>query len=70
MGTIMDIKRPPHMAKAHSDGAAREYVRLGWTLKQEFKIEGNDQPYEYLFVWEQDGKPVFSSQDAAEWGQP
>jgi hypothetical protein len=61
METMTHWKRPPHMAKVHSDRAAREYVRLGWTLNKELKVEGDDQPYEYFLVWEQDGKPIFPS---------
>jgi len=27
---------------------AAEFVRLGWTLKREFRADGDDEPYEYL----------------------
>ena len=56
------------MAKAHSDREASEYVRLGWTLKKEFKAEGDEQPYEYFFVWEQTAEPNYPSRDPTEWG--
>jgi hypothetical protein len=44
----------PKMAKAHSKRHALEFARLGWTLQTEFTARGDDEPYEYVFVWERE----------------
>jgi hypothetical protein len=56
------------MAKCHSQRAANEFLRLGWTLKKEFRVAGDEEPYEYLFVWEGAGEPARPSADPNEWG--
>jgi hypothetical protein len=38
---------------------AKEFIRLGWTLKHEFYVKGDDEPYEYLFEWCAAGEPVY-----------
>jgi hypothetical protein len=48
----MDSKPIAKFAKAHSRLVADEYLRLGWTLDREFYADGDEEPYEYLFVWE------------------
>ena len=49
----------PRLAKAHSKSVADEYLRLGWTLKHEFFApEHDDEPYEYLFEWNNEAEPV------------
>ena len=47
----------PKMAKAHSKRHALELVRLGWTLQTEFFAPGDDEPCEYVLVWENEGNP-------------
>ena len=56
------------MGKAHSASMAREYIRLGWKLKYEFRAPDCDQPYEYVFGWEGAGEGPQPSLDPAEWG--
>jgi hypothetical protein len=46
------------MAKAHSKQVADEYLRLGWTLRTEFRVEGDEEPYEYFFEWLREDEPV------------
>ncbi len=41
----------PFLAKAHSRRVADVYLLLGWRLETEFYAPGDDEPYEYLFVW-------------------
>jgi hypothetical protein len=45
------------MAKAHSQLVADEYIRLGWTLKNEFYAEADDEPYEYFLTWDHPEDP-------------
>ncbi len=49
----------PKLGKAHSAQMAEEFVRLGWTLKHEFRADGDDEPYEYVFEWLADGEAVY-----------
>ncbi len=37
---------------------AENYLKLGWTLKHEFRDQPENEPYEYLFEWMQAGAPV------------
>jgi hypothetical protein len=30
------------------------------TLKHEFRADGDDEPYEYVFEWLAEGEPVYS----------
>lgn len=48
----------PRLAKAHSKRVADEYIRLGWTVRDQFFAEGVDEPYEYLLEWKREGEPV------------
>jgi hypothetical protein len=57
------------MGKVHSQEAANELLRLGWTLRREFRAEGDPEPYEYFFVWEKEGDPVWLSKDSRDWGR-
>ena len=50
-------KKPP-MAIARSKQAADEYLRLGWTLRKEFRVAGEGDPYNYFFEWLGEGDPV------------
>ena len=56
------------MAKAHSLRHADEFIRLGWTLKREFRASEHDEPYEYLFVWDTGGEPDWPDSDPDKWG--
>jgi hypothetical protein len=47
------------LAKAHSAQMAKELLRLGWTLKYEFRADGDTEPYEYVFEWLADGEAVY-----------
>jgi len=49
----------PKLGKAHSAQMAEEFIRLGWTLKHEFRTNGDDEPYEYVFEWGADGEAVY-----------
>jgi hypothetical protein len=40
---------------------------LGWTPKHEFRTEGDDEPYEYIFEWLAPGEPVHPGAPN-EWG--
>jgi hypothetical protein len=53
-------KPRPRFAKACSQKIADEYVRLGWTLRHEFRVPGDNQPYEYLLEWRQGTEPPTS----------
>jgi hypothetical protein len=46
------------MAKAHSKQVADEYLRLGWTLRTQFRETDNDERYEYFFEWLREDDPV------------
>jgi len=59
----------PPMAKCHSQKAANEFLRLGWTLKNEHRVAGYDEPAEYFFVWEGPGEPLRPSKDPNDWGR-
>jgi len=50
--------RTPKLAKAHSSLIADLYVQAGWTIKTEFRVAGDDEPYEYLLEWPYEGEPV------------
>jgi hypothetical protein len=50
--------KTPKLAKCCSAKMAAEYVRLGWTLKSEFREDGDDEPCEYVFEWLLDGEAV------------
>jgi hypothetical protein len=52
----------PKLGKAHSAQMAEEFVRLGWPLKHEFRADGDDEPYEYVFEWLADGEAVYPGQ--------
>ena len=49
---------PAALAKALSANHADKYRALGWTLKYEFRAQGDDEPYEYVFEWQLPGEPV------------
>ncbi|MDB5675635.1 MAG: hypothetical protein JWM65_2617 [Sphingomonas bacterium] len=51
----------PPLGKAHSATIASEFRALGWALATEFRAEGHDEPYEYLFEWHGDGEPRYPS---------
>jgi hypothetical protein len=51
----------PKLRKAHSAQVAEEFIRLGWTLKYEFRASDDDQPYEYVFEWCAAGEPIYPS---------
>jgi hypothetical protein len=59
-------KRFP-LARAHSELHANELRALGWTLSREFRDGADEQPYEYLFVWEGEGDPIRPNVDPLEW---
>jgi hypothetical protein len=48
----------PRYAKAHAKPVADEYLALGWTLRHEFRVAPDDEPYEYFFEWCKDGDPI------------
>ena len=54
----------PRLAKAHSKVVANEYLRLGWTLKSEFRAASDEKPYEYLFTGEKETEPTSIDWDA------
>ena len=49
----------PLRAKLHSKRLADEYVRLGWRIELEFRVPGNDEPYEIILVWPGPGEPMY-----------
>jgi hypothetical protein len=51
----------PRLGKCHSAQMAEQFIRLGWTLKYEFRTEDDDEPYEYVFEWLGIGDPVYPS---------
>jgi len=57
------------MSKAHSQKFAEEHIRLGWTLKREFRASDDDEPYEYYFEWERDEPPKRPSSNPDDWGR-
>ena len=46
------------LAKAHSAYVVDLYVPAGWVVKTEFRVPGDEQPYEYILEWLQDSEPV------------
>jgi hypothetical protein len=54
----LQLAMPP-LGKAHSASVASEFRCLGWTLAMEFRAEGDDEPYEYLFEWHGEGEPRY-----------
>jgi hypothetical protein len=46
------------LAKAHSSKMVELYVQMGWTVMHEFRVDEDDDPYEYLLEWKQDGDPI------------
>jgi hypothetical protein len=40
---------------------AEEFIRLRWTLKQEFRANGDDEPYEYMLEWQAADDAVYHS---------
>jgi hypothetical protein len=64
----MRSQRDIPLGKAHSFQTAAEYLRLGWTLAHEFRAEGADEPYEYLFEWRGDVPVIYPSTNPAERG--
>jgi hypothetical protein len=57
----------PRMAKVHSEQHALELARLGWTLQTEFLALGDNQPYEYVFLWQEEGDPKIPDGDPNRW---
>ncbi len=49
---------PRPLRKVHSQAHADAYVASGWRLRTEFRAGGDNQPYEYVLVWEAEGQPV------------
>ena len=49
----------PLRAKLHSKRLADEYVRLGWRIELEFRMPGDDEPYEIILVWPGPSGPVY-----------
>lgn len=49
---------PNPLGKAYSAAFAEKYRALGWTLTHEFRADGDDEPYEYVFEWRLSGQPV------------
>jgi len=46
------------LAKADSSVIADLYVKAGWVVRTEFRVAGDDEPYEYILEWPSDGDPV------------
>ena len=53
----------PKLGKAHSCKMAQKFISLGWTLKHELRAADDDEPYEYIFEWEQTGEPRYPAQE-------
>jgi len=66
----MATTEQPRWAKVHVQQRADELVRLGWTLRHEFRPEGDEEPYEYLLEWTKDSKPVWPDQAQGEEPRP
>jgi hypothetical protein len=49
---------PPKVALAKSPNLVDEYLRLGWTLADEFREVSQPDQVEYFFEWRGPGKPV------------
>jgi hypothetical protein len=54
----------PPRAKLHSKRLADEYVRLGWRVTLEFRVPGDDEPYEIILVWPGPGEPVYHESES------
>jgi hypothetical protein len=52
------MKAHPKFFKAHAKVIADELMRVGWTLRHEFRADGSEEPYEYIFEWIGAGEPV------------
>lgn len=52
----------PKLGKTNSSQIAQRFISLGWTLKHEFRAEGDSEPYEYVFEWEQQGDAPYPKQ--------
>jgi hypothetical protein len=37
---------------------ANLYVAAGWTVRTEFRVPDDEEPYEYILEWLLDGEPV------------
>lgn len=55
----------PKLGKAHSTATANRFISLGWTLKHEFRADGDSEPYEYVFEWEQEGEAPYPKRATA-----
>ena len=53
----------PKYTKAHAKPVAEKLLSQGWTLRQEFRVAPDDEPYEYFFEWcrESDPPPIATS---------
>jgi hypothetical protein len=49
----------PKLAKVHATEMAKEFIRLGWTVKYQFQNDGKDEPYEYVLEWLRDGNSIY-----------
>lgn len=49
----------PLLGKAHSAHDADRFRFLGWSLIKELRVNGDSDPYEYLFEWRREGEPVY-----------
>jgi hypothetical protein len=67
---MADPNKKPLLGKCHSQLAANEFLRLGWTLKREFYEDGITEPCEYLFAWEHETDAVHPNPDPSLWGKP
>ncbi|WP_156377735.1 hypothetical protein [Sphingopyxis sp. Root1497] len=47
------------LTKTHSQRDTDRLVAAGWTLKSEFRVAPNDEPYEYLLAWEHGGEAAY-----------
>jgi hypothetical protein len=55
----------PTRAKLHSKRLADEYVRAGWRVTLEFRVPGDDEPYETILIWPGPGEPVYPESGAS-----
>jgi hypothetical protein len=51
----------PKLGKCYSAQMAAEFARLGWTLRDVFRVDGDDEPYQYLFEWLAEANPLTPS---------
>ena len=54
----LELHAPP-LGKAYSANVADQYRTLGWSLAHEFRVDGDKEPYEYLFEWHLEAEPVY-----------